>query len=245
MAELAFAAGAIFVASFVQGLIGFGSGMISLTLLVLIWEVQEVVAITAVFSLFLCLYLAWQLREHISIQEIRPLLAGALLGVPIGVTALTELDPRFIKGALGLFLVAYSSWSLWGRSGGGTAISSKWGYPAGLGSGVLSGAFNTGGPPVVLYGTERQWPPSEFRGNIQGFFAPCAIFALSLLAYKGVVTAESLRINLQLLPFLIVGMVLGDKLADGVEESRFRTLLFYALMAIGLGFSKALFTPTP
>ena len=50
MAELALAAGAIFVAAFAQGVTGFGSGMISLVLLTLIWEIQQVVAITATFS---------------------------------------------------------------------------------------------------------------------------------------------------------------------------------------------------
>jgi uncharacterized membrane protein YfcA len=241
--EFAFAAGAIFIAAFVQGLVGFGSGMISLTLLAFLWEIQEVVAITAGFSIIVTGYLAWRLRSHISLREIAPLLIGATLGIPIGVTALTSLDPRTIKGVLGGFLLLYSTWSLWGRAPSKIRIKRTWALPAGLFAGMLSGAFNTGGPPIVMYGTERQWTPDAFRGNVQGFFAPCAVLTLSLLSYKGVVSAESLTWNAKLLPFLLVGMVLGDRKAAGIKPGPFRRILLFSLLIVGVVFLRAAFLP--
>ena len=217
--------------------------MISITLLALLWDVQDVVAITAAFSIVMCFYLAWRLRSHISLREIWPMMLGASVGIPLGVTALTSLDPRFIKGSLGAFLVVYSTWSLWSRKPSDKKISRLWSLPAGFLGGILSGAFNTGGPPVVLYGTERQWSPNSFRGNVQGFFAPCSALTLSLLSYKGVVTAESLVWNFKLLPFLVVGMVLGDRMATGVEEERFRRILLFCLLAIGLVFLRSFTLP--
>ena len=77
MAELALAAGAVFAAAFVQGVIGFGIGLVSLALLTLIWEVQQVVVITATFSIVTCSYFIWHLRAYISFREIRLLLLGA------------------------------------------------------------------------------------------------------------------------------------------------------------------------
>jgi uncharacterized membrane protein YfcA len=243
--EFGFAAIAVFVAAYVQGLIGFGSGMISITLLALLWEVQDVVAITAAFSIVMCFYLAWRLRSHISLHEIWPMMLGASVGIPIGVIALTSLDPRFIKGSLGAFLVLYSTWSLWARASSGEKISRFWALPAGFFGGILSGAFNTGGPPVVLYGTERQWSPNSFRGNVQGMFAPCSVLTLSLLSYKGVVNAESLAWNFKLLPFLIAGMALGDRRATGVDDAHFRRMLLFCLLGIGLVFLRSFTLPAP
>ena len=193
----------------------------------------------------MCFYLAWRLWKHISFAEIRPLLIGGALGVPIGVTALTELDPRWIKGSLGVFLVVYSVWSLQSRTPSESPLSRKWALPAGFFSGILSGAFNTGGPPVVLYGTERKWNPHAFRGNIQGFFAPVAGFTLTLLALKGAITKESLTINAQLLPFLLAGMVAGDRFADQVEEGAFRKILLVSLLLVGVSFSRSFFAASP
>jgi uncharacterized membrane protein YfcA len=241
--EFAFAAGAIFLAAFVQGLIGFGSGMLSLTLLAFLWEVQDVVAITAGFSIILTWYLAWRLRRHISLREIAPLVLGAAIGIPLGVTALTRLDPHTIKGVLGGFLLLYSTWSLWGRAPSELKIKQIWAFPAGLFAGMLGGAFNTGGPPIVMYGTERQWDPNAFRGNVQGFFAPCAVLTLGLLSYKGVVSAESLRWNAKLLPFLLAGMVLGDRKAAGIESGPFRRVLLFSLWVVGIVFIREAFLP--
>jgi uncharacterized protein len=241
--EFAFAAGAIFVAAFVQGLIGFGSGMLSLTLLAFLWEIEDVVAITAGFSIIMTWYLGWRLRSHISLREITPLMLGAAIGIPIGVTALTSLDPRTIKGALGGFLLLYSTWSLWGRAPSDVQIKRVWSLPAGFFAGMLSGAFNTGGPPIVMYGTERQWDPNAFRGNVQGFFAPCAVLVLSLLIYKGVVNAESLTWNAKLLPFLLCGMILGDRKAAGIEAGPFRRILLFSLLVVGVHFLRQAFLP--
>ena len=245
MAELALAAGAIFVAAFAQGVTGFGSGMISLVLLTLIWEIQQVVAITATFSIVMCAYFTWRLWAHISFTEIRLLLVGAAVGVPIGVTALAELDPKWIKGALGVFLTVYSIWSLKSRTESSTVVSSIWAVPAGFLSGLLSGAFNTGGPPVVLYGTERRWSNHAFRGNIQGYFAPVGALTLAMLANEGFVNEETLLINAKLLPFLLLGMVAGDRLADQVEEGAFRKILLFSLLAVGLNFTRAFFAAAP
>lgn len=222
---------------------GFGSGIISLTLLAFLWEIQDVVAVTAGFSIVVTGYLGWRLRAHISLTEIKPLIVGAAIGIPLGVTALTSLDPRTIKGALGGFLLLYSTWSLWGRTPSTTQINQIWAFPAGLFGGMLSGAFNAGGPPVVMYGTERQWTPDAFRGNVQGFFAPCAALTLSLLIYKGVVSAETLAWNAKLLPFLVAGMVLGDRKASGIAPGPFRRILLVSLWVVGVVFLRAALGP--
>ena len=47
---------------------------------------------------------------------------------------------------------------------------SAWAYLIGFLSGLLSGAYSVGGPPVIIYGDCRGWEPDEFKSNMQGFF---------------------------------------------------------------------------
>ena len=56
--------------------------------------------------------------------------------------------------------------------------SEAWAYPFGFAAGVLGSAYNTGGPPVIIYGTMRRWPPAHFRATLQGFFLFTNIFVL-------------------------------------------------------------------
>ena len=239
--EFAFAALAVFLAAFTQGLIGFGSGIIALALLAMIWEVQQVVAVTSVFSILICIVLVWRLRRHIVLAEIRPLLFGAAFGIPLGVTALLKVDAGLIKGILGLLLVVYVLWALRGRQAGGKKLSRKWAFPAGFFSGVLTGAFNTGGPPVVIYGTEREWGTHGFRANIQSFFTPCAALALYFYIDNGIITSATLNLNVQLFAFLLLGMFVGDRLAERVDPELFRRILLGALFLIGVLYMRDFF----
>ena len=70
-------------------------------------------------------------------------------------------------------------------------------------------------------------------------------FTLTLLALKGAITKESLTINAQLLPFLLTGMVAGDRFADRVEEGAFRKILLVSLLLVGVSFSRSFFAPAP
>jgi hypothetical protein len=239
--EFAFAAAAVFIAAFTQGLIGFGSGIIALALLALIWDIQQVVAITSVFSIVICIVLTWRLRRHIVFAEIRPLLGGAAFGIPLGVIALLKVDAGLIRGVLGLLLVFYVLWSLRGRQSGGKRLSRKWAFPVGFCSGLLTGAFNTGGPPAVIYGTEREWGTHGFRANIQSFFTPCAALALYFYIDNGIITSATLNLNLQLFVFLLLGMFLGDRLAERVNPELFRRIILGALFFIGLFYTGSFF----
>ena len=53
-----------------------------------------------------------------------------------------------------------------------TLLRSTFGFFAG----ILGGAYNTNGPPVVIYGSLRKWSPATFRATLQGYFFMAAFF---------------------------------------------------------------------
>jgi len=42
--------------------------------------------------------------------------------------------------------------------------------PFGFLAGILGGAYNANGPPIVIYGVMRGWKKEAFRASLQGFF---------------------------------------------------------------------------
>lgn len=74
-----------------------------------------------------------------------------------------------VTAFLGVVIVAYALYALFNPTLPELAQRS-WAYGFGFAGGVLSGAYNTSGPPVVIYGTCRCWQPAEFKSNLQGYF---------------------------------------------------------------------------
>jgi len=215
--------------------LGLGVGLVGGSLLVLVWDLSLVVAVGAVFSLPMVGYVAWRTREVLSLGEVWPLALGCVVGIPIGVATLVHVDPRWVKGLLGLVLVGHGGWSLMARERpSDVMISRKWGPLAGAFSGLLSGALNASGPPAVIYGTERGWQKDAFRGNLAVYFFVTSLITVVALTQQGLVSALSLGWNLKLVVPFLTGVVLGDRVSAFVEPNQFRRAVLYGLLGTGL-----------
>jgi len=219
----------------VQGFTGFGGGLVSMALLPLLWSVKASVAVVGIFSLALTSGLAWTWREHIDRKEVLPIASTAILGVPLGVWSLHRLNETLVIGVLGAVLVAHATWSLWGRAPREEpSVSRKWGPLAGFLGGVLSGAFNTSGPPVIVYGAERGWVKDRFRATLQAYFLLTTVLSTVGYVSTGIITTESLKLNAMLLPALVLGAWAGQHGSKFVNPEAFRKLVLWALLGMGL-----------
>ena len=235
MMDFVLPAAIVLFAGAVQGVIGFGAGLVGMSLLVLIWDLSLAVAVGAVFSLPMVCYVAWRTREALSVAEVAPLALGCIVGIPIGVAMLVHVDPRWVKGLLGLVLVGHGGWSLMAtKRPNDVTISRKWGPLAGVFSGLLSGALNASGPPVVIYGTERGWEKDAFRGNLAVYFFVTSLITVVALTQQGLVSALSLGWNLKLFAPFLAGVVIGDRVSAFVEPNQFRRAVLYGLLGTGV-----------
>ena len=70
---------------------------------------------------------------------------------------------------LGLVLVAFGLYNII-RPKLPTPGSEKLSYVFGFVAGILGGAYNTNGPPAVIYGALRDWSPESYRATLQEYF---------------------------------------------------------------------------
>ena len=234
MVEFVLPALIFFAVAFVQGLAGFGAGLVSMALLPLIWELHTAVAVAAVFNLVIYGSMAWHLRRHIELSEVAPMMAAALLGVPLGIWFLHNLEVTLVTAALGLILVLYSLWSLRARTSFALAPTPALAALTGFAGGTLAGAVNVTGPPVLVYGTLRNWQRDPFRANLQCFFALTGSLSVIGFAATGLITTETLQRNGQFAAALVVGSILGHKLCQRIDQQRFRRGVLLGLFAIGV-----------
>jgi hypothetical protein len=109
-----------------------------------------------------------------------------------------------------------------------------WAFAAGAAAGLLGGAYNTDGPPVIIYGSCRQWPPPEFKSNLQGLFMVNNAVILASHAVIGNLTAPVWKNFLAALPAVAVGAAAGLSLDRFVNAALFRKIMLGLLVALGL-----------
>ncbi len=110
----------------------------------------------------------------------------------------------------------------------------NWAYGFGLVGGILSGAYNTSGPPIVIYGSCRRWTPAEFKSNLQGYFmvnSVMVIFTHTLAHHYTSFVVESYLIAL---PGIAIGLILGISLDKYVNPILFRKIVLGLLIVVGL-----------
>ncbi|MCB1745992.1 MAG: sulfite exporter TauE/SafE family protein [Gammaproteobacteria bacterium] len=223
----------LFVASTVHAMAGAGTAMVAMPPLVLALGVQQATPLVGLAALFTVLVVLARDWRAIDLRASGRLLAGSVLGIPCGVLMIQALPGALLEAALGLLLAAYGAFQLW-RPRLPQGLPRGAVYPFGFVAGVLGGAYNTNGPPVILYGLMARWSPQRFRATLSGYFLPTAVVVCATHALGGLWTAQTFVALAWSLPVLIVGNLCGRRLASTIDPVRFTRLLHALVLGAGL-----------
>ncbi len=226
----------IALAGSVQGTVGFGFGLVAMSTLPLWLGIKESVPVVALLCLVVNIALIWRLRHHLTLPRLGPMLLGGLIGVPIGVTLFVNMNADLLMMALGVALIGVAAQQA--RSGATVAshgaISPAWGGVAGLASGVLGGAFNTGGPPVVMYVGMQRWSKEHTVSTLQVFLLFTSLLQVGLFTLRGTIGTPQLFLAAKLMVPTLVGVLVGQLFFRHIDQDRFRRLLLGAISLLGL-----------
>jgi uncharacterized membrane protein YfcA len=167
-------------------------------------------------------------------SKLWPFLAGAVVGVPVGISILGWANPVHVKAGIGVFLVLYSLYAL-ARPKIASVTAGGVAADAGIGflNGVLGGITGLAGILVTIWCGLRGWPKDRQRT----IFQPVAVatFAMSAawLGIKGAASADTIRLFLFGLPALLAGTWLGMKLYGVLDEATFRRVVLVLLLVSG------------
>lgn len=94
----------------------------------------------------------------------------------------------------------------------------------GVGAGASTMVANAGGPIMTLYLLRMDVPVRAFMGTVTWFFFVVNLVKLPFSVGLGLVTADSLRLDLLLLPGLLAGAALGAGVLRRLPRSVFETV---------------------
>ena len=159
----------IFISSLIRSAFGFGNALIAMPLLVLILGVKTAAPLVALVGIVIALVMLLREWRELDFKAAIYLILSTLAGIPLGLFFLKSTPEHIVKIILGLVLIVFGLYNLFGlrlpplRKGNLV-------FPFGFLAGILGGAYNTNGPPVVIYGVMRGWGKERFRANPAGLF---------------------------------------------------------------------------
>jgi uncharacterized membrane protein YfcA len=172
------------------------------------------------------------LREDLDPRAIAVLIAGTVLGTPLGVWVLATVPASVLKRLIGGVLVGIVVLE-WRGLFPARLAGPGWGVTAGILAGVIGGAVGTPGPPVIVYCTTRGWGPRAFKANLQAFFVVNQAVILLGYWWAGLLTAEVWRLATVFAVPALAGGVAGAALFTRVDPVRFRRIVFVLLFLSG------------
>lgn len=234
--EILVALFAAFAAGTISGLTGFGLALISVPILLFVYEPRTVVLLSVVMSIVICADVVRDSFRDADRRIVIALVPPSFVGVVMGAEILRIVDPLYIRLFVGAVVVFSAGLLL--REVRLPKAETRWGtLAAGFSSGALSTSTGLAAPPIVLLLASRNYAKHSFRGSSALYFLFMSVFGLVVLAARGLVETSDIPLSLILVPAAILGKVLGTSILKRVSETFFRklTLLFtFVTGALGL-----------
>lgn len=223
----------LFAGSLTRSTFGFGEALVAMPLLSLIIDTPSAAAVVALTSalnaLTILLTAHW---KDIQWEATWRLLVGAMAGVPVGAYALKELDERLVKLLLAALVISFAVYNL-AKPQLAEVKSKLLAFVFGFIAGVLGGAYCTLGPPLVIFGTLRQWKPDQFRTTLQTVFFPTSLAIVVSHYLFGFWTRQVFDCFLLGLPCILLATFIGRQIHQRLEPRRFSRAVFILLLIIG------------
>ena len=214
--ELALAALVVFLASCLQGTIGFGLGMLAAPVIGLL-DPRLLPGSVVLLAAGLTVFGVLRDRTAVDFRGTGWALLGMVPGTVGGALLVVVLPPQTLAFAvagtvLAAVLLSVCGWRPRPRP---AAVAA-----AGAASGLMGTAAAIGGPPMVL--VWHGFSPARLRGTMSAFFLAGALVSITALAAVGSIDREVLRFAAVLLPAVLLGFVASGAVNGRLDRARVR-----------------------
>lgn len=183
----------------------------------------------------------------------KAMLAGAVVGCPIGLAAFMSLDVRSLKLIVGVLILLFTvllivremGWlsqataAMRGNPMADGEASSEapppLAYVAGGFAGAMTSLLVMPGPPLMLYLAGAPLPHAQARALAISFFGVCYLFVTALNTFWAGMGEGVWLMVLALAPVVYLGTMLGQRLARRVTQGSYRIAVFVLLVLSGTG----------
>ncbi len=230
---IAVAVTCLFLGAVTKVVLGFGDVLVAIPLLTLAVGLQTAAPVSMLMAFSVSCFMLIKHWHNVEFNAVWRLLLAAVIGIPLGVWGLKQLPEVWLTTFLGILLIIIGLYYL-RRPTLPARNETYWTYLFGFLAGLLGGAYNIAGPPLLIHGTLRRWSPEQFRSNLQGFFIVLdAVIIISHIS-AGLWTPTVLQLYAFALPAIALSFWVGNRINTHIPVPLFERILYIALVVMGV-----------
>ena len=234
LSTLFIAALAVCAAYTVFGITAFGAALVSVPVLTHFYALDFVLPMCTMLDVSAALAMGTRVSREADLSELKWLAPMAILGAVLGVTLLVNLPRQATLTAFGIFLIGYGVYML--RQGSVLGLISRvWAPIAGIAGGTMGTLFGAAGPAYAIYLSRRLPDKHKLRATLSTMALISTTSRALVFAVGGLLLADRLLMYVMLLPFALLGCLIGGKLHGRI--SRNQVLRFMSVLLLFMGVS--------
>lgn len=224
-----------FGAAFVQRVSGFGLGIFAMMFLPHFLPSHTAAAtISCLFSCCTTTYNSIKYHKNVAYKTAAPMLATALVLIPIAIYLSKKVSADIFKIMLGSILILLSIYFLFFNKKIRFKPTVSSGIVSGTLSGILGGLFSTGGPPAVLYLTNATSDNITYFATIQFYFCLTNLYTTAIRAISGLITIDLLIYAAVGIIGCLAGNFIGGKVFDKLDTVKLKYVIYVGMIISGI-----------
>ena len=233
LTEIFFISFTVFVASIIRGFNGFGFSATCISGFSFILPAIEIVPIILILEVLISIFMIPYIWNKIDWVFVSKILLGIIIGSPIGLMLLKNLDPTITHLAIYIIIIFFSFLLMKGYSN--QSINNNFGkFLTGIFSGSLNSLTTLGGMPVALFLLIINIQPVIIRASLAALFFFTDIYAFILSFFAGIVDWLIIYRTIPLIIILPIGVYIGNKFFVKSKDETYRKVVFYFLIIISI-----------
>ncbi len=204
--------------SFVYGVTGFGSGLITISLASHFYDMKFVLAVYSLIDCINAIRVSFARPQDIVRAEAVRLVPSCIAGVALGAMLVLALPASILMLALGIFVAGYGIYSI-AFSHRLPTLGMQWAYAAGLAGGVTSAMFGAGGPPYAIYLSMRPHAKEAIRATLAVTSLVSIGTRLVAFAFAGLLAARNVWLTAACIaPAALIALWWADRVHTAVSR---------------------------
>ena len=226
---------AILLAGLLKGIIGVGFQTVGIAFLTVITNLPNAISLLLIPSLVTNLWQAGVGGELFTILiRLWPLIITASMMVWFGSIALTSVSLSYLSAILGVLLIIYSTFSLFGLRFEVKTKNEWWLAPfIGLINGVLTGMTGIFVVPCVFYFQAIGLRKDTLIQSMGVLFTALTLMLIVSLKTKNILTLELSAWSAFAIFPAIIGVLVGQLMRKKIPEEIFKKIFFLCLIFLG------------
>lgn len=204
-----------------------GLGILIVPLMALVFPAKQSVGALLPMLIVGDIFAVTFYRRHAHWNKLWPLFPWVLAGTLPGAWALKQFGNEQLQPALGWLVLGMIAIEVARRRGNWDHLPHHWAFAAvtGLAAGFATTLGNVAGPIMTLYFLSRGLDKNEFFGTAAWFFLIVNVSKIPIFAGLGMISADTLRFNLWMLPAIALGAAAGRWTLPRIPQRAFATLV--------------------